>query len=333
MIELREVSKIYDSDTVAVDNISFNVNKGEIFGLIGTSGCGKTTTLKMINRLVEPTEGHILVNGQSILKRSPEELRRNIGYVIQSIGLFPHYSIKENISIVPKLLGWDEQRIEHRRRELLEMVGMEPDQFANRKPSALSGGQQQRVGLARALAGDPEVLLMDEPFGALDPITKEKIREEFKKLLHEIDKTVILVTHDVLEAFDLCDRICLMDKGKAMQTGSPKELLFQPENEFVRSFFDNHRLQLEMMSITVGDIIDFTAAMDIRTDAVDKDKAMVVDRNTSLYTILEDVEIGKENSVVSVLDSNKKMIGVLNPNQLLEAFRNLRYKFREGDNG
>ncbi|MGK7371351.1 MAG: ABC transporter ATP-binding protein, partial [Candidatus Halalkalibacterium sp. M3_1C_030] len=251
MIELQEVSKIYDHATVAVDSISFKIAKGEVFGLIGTSGCGKTTTLKMINRLVEPTDGCILINGNSILDRPAEELRRNIGYVIQSIGLFPHYTIKENISIVPKLLNWDDRRIEKRSRALLEMVGMEPDQFADRKPEALSGGQQQRVGLARALAGDPEVLLMDEPFGALDPITKEKIREEFKNLLHEIKKTVILVTHDVFEAFDLCDRICLMDEGRVMQTGTPKELLFQPDNEFVRSFLDNHRLQLEMMSITV----------------------------------------------------------------------------------
>jgi osmoprotectant transport system ATP-binding protein len=256
MIELKNVTKKFKGAVTAVDDISFEVREGETFGLIGTSGCGKTTTLKMINRLIEPTDGEILLNAQSIINQPAEQLRRNIGYVIQSVGLFPHYTIEENISIVPKLLSWDRQEVSERSDELLELVGLEPGQYAERKPDALSGGQQQRVGLARALAGNPEVLLMDEPFGALDPITKENIRGEFKKLLTNLQKTVILVTHDVFEAFDLCDRICLMDQGKARQIGTPRELLFRPANDFVRSFFDAHRFQLEMMSITVGDILE-----------------------------------------------------------------------------
>ena len=331
MIELQEVSKIYDDATVAVDNISFEVAKGEVFGLIGTSGCGKTTTLKMINRLSEPTGGRILVDGESVYNRPPEDLRRNIGYVIQSIGLFPHYSIEQNISVVPRLLKWDDQRIEQRSRELLELVGLPPDEFATRKPDALSGGQQQRVGLARALAGDPDLLLMDEPFGALDPITKEKVRMEFKNLLREIGKTVILVTHDVFEAFDLCDRICLMDDGRASQTGSPKELLFQPADEFARSFFDNHRLQLEMMSITLGDVLE----SEITTDSTEQDGSgnseMAVDKDTSLFTVLgasfEDRM--EEGQPITVIGQDNSKLGTISPDRLLTAFRTLRHKFRE----
>lgn len=325
MIELQEVSKIYDSSAVAVDSISFEVRKGEVFGLTGTSGCGKTTTLKMINRLVEPTAGRILINGVPILSRSPEELRRNIGYVIQSIGLFPHYTIEQNISVVPKLLRWDEERIKKRSRDLLELVGMDPDQFSDRKPEALSGGQQQRVGFARALAGDPDVLLMDEPFGALDPITKENIRGEFKKLLNEIDKTVILVTHDVFEAFDLCDRICLMDEGKVQQTGTPKELLFQPGNDFVRSFFDNHRFQLEMGSVTIADILD---AIPENRQEQRKDDDIVVSMDDSVLFVFEQAQTKDR---IGVRDKEKKeSIRVTNADELLRGFRQLRSEMREG---
>ncbi|MDX1618639.1 MAG: ATP-binding cassette domain-containing protein [Balneolaceae bacterium] len=255
MIELQEVTKMYDGRVKAVDAVSFTVRRGEIFGLIGTSGCGKTTTLKVINRLIEPTSGRILVDGKPADAVPPEELRRNIGYVIQNVGLFPHYTIKENLSIVPKLLDWDQPRIDRRCEELMELVGLDPSEYIGRKPQALSGGQQQRIGFARALAADPEVILMDEPFGALDPITKEQIQNEFKNLLHEIDKTIVLVTHDVSEAFDLCDRVALMDGGQLQQTGTPKELLMKPASEFVASFFDVNRLELEMETITVGDIV------------------------------------------------------------------------------
>jgi len=335
MIELQEVSKIYDDSTVAVDSISFKVGKGEVFGLIGTSGCGKTTTLKMINRLVEATAGRILVDGEPVLGRPPEELRRNIGYVIQSIGLFPHYTIEQNISIVPRLLKWEEQRIEQRSRELLELVGMPPDKFAARKPDSLSGGQQQRVGLARALAGDPDLLLMDEPFGALDPITKEKVRQEFKNLLREINKTVILVTHDVFEAFDLCDRICLMDRGKARQTGTPKELLFQPADDFVRSFFDNHRLQLELMSITVGDVLESGFTPEGNVPGEGEKSGESVDKNTSLFSLLGASGEGRmeEDLPLTVENSEGNTLGFIDPDRLLEAFRVIRNKFREGSDG
>lgn len=337
MIELREVTKIFEGGTVAVENISFTVAKGEVFGLIGTSGCGKTTTLKMINRLIEPTGGSIMVDGVSVLDRQPEELRRNIGYVIQSIGLFPHYTIEQNISVVPRLLNWEEERIVQRTRELLVLVGMPPEEFSDRKPEALSGGQQQRVGLARALAGDPDLLLMDEPFGALDPITKEKVRDEFKALLQEIDKTVILVTHDVIEAFDLCDRICLMDRGKVRQIGTPKELLFKPAGDFVRSFFDNHRLQLEMMSITVGDILEngTIPGGGPEQESGKSERRNPVEKHRSLYSLMNasGEDVIEKDQPVTVVDSDHKIIGTINPDRLLEAFHLLRHKFREGKDG
>lgn len=321
MIELQEVSKIYDSAIVAADSISFEVEKGEVFGLVGTSGCGKTTTLKMINRLIEPTSGRIYIDGELILNRRPEELRRNIGYVIQGVGLFPHYTIEENVSIVPKLLEWDKKRVEQRSRELLELVGLDPGEFAGRKPEALSGGQQQRVGLARALAGDPEVLLMDEPFGALDPITKEQVRDEFSELLQKIEKTVILVTHDVFEAFELCDRICLMDRGRVQQVGTPQELVAHPANDFVRSFFDSHRFQLEMMSVSIAEILpylphDLSPLKDAGQDAT------IIDTNASLFSVLE--HMGSESDIFLKLgDDGNKMVS-LNIEELLIAFREWR---------
>ena len=330
MIELHEVSKIYNSSTIAVENISFEVKEGEVFGLIGTSGCGKTTTLKMINRLVEPTEGRILINGKSILDRPAEELRRNIGYVIQSIGLFPHYTIEQNISVVPNLLKWDDERVKERSHDLLELVGMDPGQYKNRKPEALSGGQQQRVGLARALAGDPDVLLMDEPFGALDPITKERIRNEFKNLLREIGKTVILVTHDVFEAFDLCDRICLMDEGRAQQAGTPKELLFHPENHFVRSFFDNHRFQLEMSSVTIADILEVLPEPEKEDVSTGEDKnrrGKSVSPEDHFLSVFEQAQ--SEDQII-VSDSQKNSVRVTNADELLQGFQRLRSQMREG---
>lgn len=219
MIALSNITKQYAPDIVAVEALSLEVREGETFGLIGTSGCGKTTTLKMINRLEEPTSGMITIAGDSVEHRPAEELRRDIGYVIQDVGLFPHYTVRENIAITPRLIGWEQERILRRCDELLEFVGLPPAMFADRMPADLSGGQQQRVGLARALAADPPVILMDEPFGALDPITKEQIQQEFKMLLREIQKTIVLVTHDVFEAFGLCDRIGLMDGGRLQLGG------------------------------------------------------------------------------------------------------------------
>lgn len=255
MIKVEHLSKYFNS-VKAVDDISFEVKEHENLILLGTSGCGKTTTLKMLNRLIEPTAGSILINGENILDQKPEELRRGIGYVLQNNGLFPHYTVADNITIVPQLLKWDNKRIKSRVAELIEKLHLSNDQL-KLYPNQLSGGQQQRVGLARALVADPPVLLMDEPFGALDNITRSKIQAEFKELDELKRKTIIMVTHDVQEAFELGDRICLMDKGKIVQRGTPAELLFSPANAFVADFLKDQRLQLEFKSVRIKDLWDW----------------------------------------------------------------------------
>ena len=249
MIEVKNISKKFKQQT-AVDVISFIVKEGENFVLLGTSGCGKTTTLKMINRLIEPTSGEIFINQKNIQEQDAETLRRHIGYVLQNTGLFPHYTVAENIAVVPNLFKWDKEKIKTRVVELMEKLHLSKDYY-NVFPNELSGGQQQRVGLARALAADADILLMDEPFGALDPITRTRVRDDFKNLEEFKRKTIVLVTHDVQEAFELADRICLMDKGKIIQAGTPAELLFNPANDFVQKFFDEQRLQLEYKSVTL----------------------------------------------------------------------------------
>ncbi|MGI4751076.1 MAG: ABC transporter ATP-binding protein [Janthinobacterium lividum] len=252
MIVAEHLSKHFGK-TAAVDDISFEVKEGETLVLLGTSGCGKTTTLKMINRLTEPSGGRISVNGKYVLAQNPDQLRRGIGYVLQNNGLFPHYTVAENMAVVPKLLKWDQQKIEQRTQVLLEKLHL-PESYLSLFPNELSGGQQQRVGLARALMADPPVLLMDEAFGALDPITRIAIRKEFKNLDELKRKTIVMVTHDVQEAFEMADRICLMDAGKIKQIGTPAELLFKPADEFVSSFLDDQRLQLELKVVSLDDL-------------------------------------------------------------------------------
>ena len=247
MIEVKNITKTFDGFT-AVDNVSFTISAGENLVLLGRSGSGKTTLLKMINRLIEPGSGEIYIDGSNICSRQPEELRRKIGYVFQNTGLFPHYTIAENIAIVPRLLGWGKEKIHGRTLELMKKLHL-PAEYLSSYPHQLSGGQQQRVGLARALAADPPILLMDEPFGALDPITRVSLQKDFKELDELKSKTIILVTHDVQEAFELADRICLMEKGRIVQAGKPEELLFHPADEYVKDFFDDQRFLLEVKMI------------------------------------------------------------------------------------
>ncbi|MCD0490240.1 ABC transporter ATP-binding protein [Pedobacter sp. MC2016-14] len=251
MIKVENLVKRYNGTTV-VDQLSFEIQEGQNLMLLGTSGCGKTTTLRMINRLIEPDEGAVYLNNENINLQQPEVLRRGIGYVLQNHGLFPHYTIAENVAIVPQLLKWDSKRIRRRTLELFEKLKLEIA-LLNQYPGSLSGGQQQRVGLARALMTSPSVLLMDEPFGALDNITRINIRKEFKQLDELVKKTIIMVTHDVQEAFELGDVICLMDKGKVMQVGTPRQLLFNPQNEFVTEFLKEQRMQLELKTLELTD--------------------------------------------------------------------------------
>jgi osmoprotectant transport system ATP-binding protein len=255
MISVKNLSKKFDG-VEAVSDISFEVEEGSTLVLLGTSGCGKTTTLKMINRLIEPTSGEIKINRRSILDQEPEELRRNIGYVSQNNGLFPHFTVSENIAVVPKLLNWDKQKIKNRTAELLDQLKLPLQQYGQKYPGELSGGQKQRVSLARALVSDPPLLLMDEPFGALDPITRVGIRKEFLELPELKRKTIVLVTHDVQEAFELGDQVSLMDKGKIVQNGSPSDLLFKPADDFVGNFFKDQKLQLELGSLKISAIWD-----------------------------------------------------------------------------
>ena len=259
MISFEKVSKIYGNNMAAVKDLSIEVGDGETVVLLGTSGSGKTTTLKMVNRLIEPTRGKISIDGVDIMDSNVIGLRRKIGYAIQHIGLFPHMNVGENIGVVPGLLKWDKKRIKKRVDELLSMVGLEAGDFYDRFPSQLSGGQKQRVGVARALSADPSILLMDEPFGALDPITRDQLQNEFIELESRIRKTVLFVTHDMFEAVKMGDKIALLDNGNLKAFAEPGELVENPPNEFVEQFFGKNRIQLVLMTKTVKDITEHDA--------------------------------------------------------------------------
>jgi osmoprotectant transport system ATP-binding protein len=256
MIRFRGVSKTYaGSDRPVVNDLSFEILEGEICVLVGPSGCGKTTTMRMVNRLIEPTKGEILIDGEPNTAMSGTQLRRRIGYAIQQIGLFPHRTIAENIATVPSLLDWDKRRIRERVDELLELVGLDPDDYRGRYPAELSGGQQQRVGVARAMAADPPIMLMDEPFGAVDPITRERLQDEFLNIQQDIKKTIVFVTHDIDEAIKLGDKIAILKQGGFLaQYDTPENILSNPNSEFVASFVGNDRI-LKRLSLTrVGDM-------------------------------------------------------------------------------
>ncbi|MFT9487315.1 MAG: ABC transporter ATP-binding protein [Tepidibacillus sp.] len=241
MITFSEVTKIYEDGTEAIKHLNFTIEKGEFFVLIGPSGCGKTTTMKMINRLIEPTSGSIQIHQKEIHEYHLQELRWNIGYVLQQIALFPHMTIAENIALVPEMKKWKKDRIRTRIDELLKMVNLDPEVYRDRKPAELSGGEQQRVGVIRALAGDPDVVLMDEPFSALDPISREQLQQDIRRLQQEIKKTIVFVTHDMDEAIALADRICLMKKGEIVQIDRPKNLITNPKDDFVKEFIGDRQ--------------------------------------------------------------------------------------------
>jgi osmoprotectant transport system ATP-binding protein len=252
MIELNNVSKSFDGGArFCVDSVNLKVPKGTLLVLLGASGSGKTTTLKMINRLVEPTSGRVLVNGEDVCRHDPVELRRGIGYVFQGIGLFPHLTVAQNIAVVPRLLGWPALRTSQRVDELLKLVHLPPAEFRSRYPRQLSGGQQQRVGFARALAAGPEIMLLDEPFGALDPMTRDELRDEFLQIRRRLGLTAVMVTHDMTEALLSADHVAVMNDGRLLRVGTPHELMTSPGDAFVASLMSTpkrHAKQLDALS-------------------------------------------------------------------------------------
>ncbi|MGW2474120.1 ABC transporter ATP-binding protein [Streptomyces sp. NPDC001665] len=249
MIRFEQVGKVYPDGTSAVDALSFEVTEGELVTLVGPSGCGKTTTMMMVNRLIEPTSGRILVDGRDVMKTDPVKLRRSIGYVIQQVGLFPHRTVLDNTATVPALVGWKRSRARERAAELLDLVGLDPSVYGSRYPAQLSGGQRQRVGVARALAADPPVLLMDEPFGAVDPVVRERLQNEFLKLQSRVRKTVLMVTHDIEEAVRMGDRVAVYGQGRIEQFDTPGAVLGSPATPYVAEFVGADR-GLKRLSVT-----------------------------------------------------------------------------------
>lgn len=268
MINIDNLTKLFETDrgvVTAADHITMEVPEGEICVLLGPSGCGKTTTLKMVNRIVAPTSGRVRINGQDTTQLDTVTLRRNIGYVIQQIGLFPNMTIEENISIVPKLIGWKKERYLNRAQELLEMVALDPSIFLKRYPNELSGGQQQRIGVIRALAADPPVMLMDEPFGAIDPINRAVIQDEFLKLQKTLKKTIMFVSHDIDEAVKMANRIAIFLEGKLIQYDTPDDLLSHPRNDFVKGFVGTDRALKRLKLVSVRDVLE-TSPVVVRLD-------------------------------------------------------------------
>lgn len=282
MIRLENVTKRF-GDLTAVNDLSLEVGQGEVCVLIGPSGCGKTTTLRMINRLIEPTSGRIMVNGQDTSRVKPEGLRRSIGYAIQSVGLFPHMTVAANIAVVPQLLNWETHRIHHRVEELLRIVGLDPNEHGPKYPAELSGGQAQRIGVARALAADPPILLMDEPFGAVDPLNRMRLQAQFLRIQQELKKTVILVTHDLDEAIRLADRIAIMESGKLVQYDTPENILARPVNKFVHDFVGTDRALKRLSRIGVKPFIKPAAAVKIDTSVEEANR--VIGRGRSAWLV------------------------------------------------
>jgi osmoprotectant transport system ATP-binding protein len=315
MIRLTGIGKTYPDGTVAVHELDLDVATGELVVLVGPSGCGKSTTLKMINRLIEPTTGTIEIDGKDVSRSDPVKLRRGIGYVIQQIGLFPHEKIIANVMTVPLLYGESRSVARKRAKELLELVGLDPDQYGDRYPAQLSGGQQQRVGVARALAANPPVLLMDEPFGAVDPIVRVRLQDEFLRLQSELGKTVVMVTHDIDEAVRMGDRVAVFATGgRLAQYGTPAELLGHPADEFVEDFVGAtkglRRLTVTVIGAEHLEPLDGITAAELST---------TVDVNATLEEALAAI-LRDDKGLVGVTDG-AKFVGVLTPNGIHKALR------------
>lgn len=287
-VKLEDVTKRY-GDVVAVDSLNLDIYEQECLVLLGPSGCGKTTTLEMINGLRTPSEGKVYIDGEDVSEKNQDQLRLNIGYAIQEVGLFPHMSVKENIGVVPEEKGWSEKEIENRAVELLEMVGMTPPEtYKDRYPHELSGGQKQRVGVARALAANPSIMLMDEPFGALDPITRMVLQNKFLEILEKVKKTIAFVTHDMEEAIKIGDELAIMNEGKLVQKGSPRELVANPANDFIESLLETNKLYKHLDILTVGDLL-LEDVQSLRADlSLKKAKKKMLEQDTGAIAVLQE---------------------------------------------
>lgn len=312
MIELKGLTRRFD-DRIAVNNLDLRIETGQICALIGTSGCGKSTTLKMINRLIEPSAGTVMINGEDIRTLPAEQLRRRIGYAIQGIGLFPHRTVYENIATVPRLLKWSREEIDSRVRELLDLLKMDFDAFAHKYPHQLSGGEQQRIGVARALAAKPELLLMDEPFGALDPLTRERLQGELRQIQRQLQITLIIVTHDIEEAIRLADVIAVMDAGKVLQVASPEELLLNPEPGFVSRLVGGDERVLRLLPLRRVEELMIPIADTNLADDTPSIPAGSTLRDALAHQMLA------QSTTLRVVNSAGQTLGVIGPDQLLAA--------------
>jgi osmoprotectant transport system ATP-binding protein len=307
MITFDQTTKTYEGGVTAVNKVDFTVEKGHIVVLLGPSGCGKTTLLRMVNRLESITEGKIIIDGQDSMDLNEIELRRKVGYVIQSNGLFPNMTIEENVMIVPDLLGWGKKQKRERFNTLMDMIGLSPEKYRKRYPHELSGGQQQRIGVIRALAADPPVMLMDEPFGALDPIIREKIQDEFLQIQREVKKTILFVSHDIDEAIKMADKIVLLRGGEIMQYDSPSEMLVRPENDFVYEFFGKDRAIKSLSLHTIEDLKEIIGLVEI-DESIQDTKTISVhhDLRNTLSMLLN-----QEAEQVIVLDHAGNELGAI----------------------
>ncbi len=310
-VKIENVTKKYGHIT-AVNQVSLEVCGGELLILLGPSGCGKTTLLRTINRLVEFDEGRILINGKDNRDFDPVILRKNIGYVIQQIGLFPHMTVRENIGLVPKMEGWSEVQITQKVKKLLEIVSLPPEKFMNRKPKELSGGQQQRIGLARAMVMDPPLLLMDEPFGALDPILRKQLQEEFLKIKEKLNRTIIFVTHDIEEAFRLGDRIAILKEGKLIQLAKKNELLINPADDFIADIVDSKKKFKHLENLTTSDIM------------ISLDKKYFFEYDSSTDFVIESMV--RENIELGIVIQKEKFLGYVKLQDLYrKSDKNLKH--------
>lgn len=305
MLKFENVTKVYDGGFQAVKSVNFEIKKGELLVLIGPSGSGKSTTMKMINRIIPHTTGKISINGKDVKSYNAAELRRNIGYVIQQVGLFPHYTIEKNIAIVPQLKGWDQKKIDTRVIELMELVGLDPQIHATRYPKELSGGQQQRVGIARALASDPDIILMDEPFSALDPITREQLQAELISIHKKLKKTIVFVTHDMDEALKMGDRIAIMKDGHLLQIDTPEKLLHEPTHGFVEEFIGKHRIIQNPELMPVTEIMSETIVTSLPWRSPERAISLIRQRKITNLVIAD--EDNKLLGIVSAYDLLKKL--------------------------